>query len=155
MVDKYKELGKAVVFRDKSRNGLLSNFLKDYKLEFGGGKLNPACSSCRNEYWNNYLNLFEMKQTVHCDYELHQKYSGGVKIGFNGRPIRNGEMTNEVAEELLKTHPRGKLLFSKMPEPKEIKEVEITNDVVEEVTETKEVEVVNTPIKRRKRKSNK
>tara|TARA_R110000851_G_scaffold73647_2_gene162431 strand:- start:200 stop:625 length:426 start_codon:yes stop_codon:yes gene_type:complete len=127
MVEKYRELGKAVVFRDISRNGLLTNFLKDYKLEFGGGKLNPSCSSCRNEYWTNYLNLFEMKEIIECDYVLHQKYSGGVKIGFNGRPIRNGEMTNEVAAELLRTHPRGELLFSKLPESKEI---EVKEEVI-------------------------
>lgn len=129
MVDKYKKLGKAAVFRDTSRNGLLTNFLKDYKLEFGGGKLNPSCSSCRNDYWNNYLNLFKMKQEVVCDYELHQKYSGGIQLGVNGRPIRNGEMTNEIAEELLKTHPRGALLFSKMPE---VKEIEVVAEEVEE-----------------------
>lgn len=121
MTDKYLELGKAAVFRDTSRNGLLTNFLRDYKQQFGGGKLNPSCSSCRADYWNNYLNLFKMKKEVKCDYVLHKKYSGGVKLKFNGSPIRNGDMTNEQAEELLKTHPRGALLFSKMPKVKEIK----------------------------------
>lgn len=120
MTIKYKEYGKQSVFRDKSKNGLFVNFLKDYAKHF---KINPTagCNKCLNKYWLNYLNLFVMENKVQCDYELRKKYNG-IQIGVNGNPIRNGEMTNEIAKELLEKHPRGADLFSKMPEPKEKKE---------------------------------
>ena len=71
-----------------------------------------------------------MKETIKCDYVLHAKYNG-IQLGRNGQPIRNGEMTNKIAKELLEKHPRGAALFSKMPEIKE------------ETPEPKKVEVEN------------
>lgn len=53
-------------------------------------------------------------KNIDCDYELHKKYNG-IQLGTTGRPIRNGEMTNEIARELMEKHPRGVLLFSKYP----------------------------------------
>ena len=108
---KYIKLGYTHVFRNKA---VLSSFLIEYKKYFHTGNLNPSCSSCRSDYWSKYTKLFEMKKTVKCDYELHSKYNG-INLGVNGRPIRNGEMTNEIAKELLDKHPRGSLLFSKIP----------------------------------------
>ena len=112
---------KGAIFRDKSRNGLLSNFLKDYKNEFGGS-INPGCRKCLNDYYNKFIKKYTMKNDtpLKCDYELHKKYNG-IQLGVNGRPIRNGEMTNEIAKELLEKHPRGVLLFSKYP-VEEVKE---------------------------------
>lgn len=117
MIDSYLKHGKATVFRDTSKGGLLSQFLNDYRKQFGTGKLNPSCSSCRDTYWNNYENLFKMKETVQCDYVLKTKYNG-IQLGVNGQPVRNGEMTNKIAKELLDKHPRGALLFDVIPEAK-------------------------------------
>lgn len=106
----------AVIFRDKKRDGLLFQFLTQYKSEFGG-VLNPSCSSCRLDYWTKYQNLFNMKAEVVSLYRLKAKYNG-MQLGANGQPIRNGEMTDAIAEELLSKHPAGALLFDVMPEPK-------------------------------------
>lgn len=128
MTDKYIKYGKAAIFRDKSRDGLLIQFLKEYKVKFGGGVLNVDCSRCRAEYWNNYINSFKMKEPVKCDYELHKKYNG-IQLGTNGQPIRNGEMTNEIAKELLDKHPHGAKLFSVIPV---VEEIEVKEEVVVE-----------------------
>lgn len=115
MDEKYIKLGKQQVFRNKV---VLLSFLKEYKQYFKTGNLTPSCSSCKTKYWNNYTNLFIMKEKTECDYILHQKYNG-IQLGTNGQPIRNGEMTNEIGKELLENHPRGKDLFSKIPVKKQ------------------------------------
>lgn len=123
MTDKYLKYSKSAVFGDTSRNGLLVNFLKDYSKQFHTGKLTPSCGSCRATYWNNYLNLFKMnKEKVECDYKLHAKYNG-IRLTINGNPIRNGEMTNEIAKQLLEKHPHGANLFEVIPKEEPKKEV--------------------------------
>ena len=121
MNSKYKEKGYQAVFRDSSKNGLLFEFLTEYKATFGGGKLNPNCSSCRAEYWDNYLNLFTMATEKKSSYLLKAKYNG-INLTPQGRPLRNGEMTDEQAKELLEKHPAGASLFDFIPETP-IKEV--------------------------------
>jgi len=113
---------KGAIFRDKSKGGLLSIFLKEYKEQFGGS-INPSCRKCLNSYYGNYINSLNMSELVKCDYELHAKYNG-IQLGANGQPIRNGEMTNKKAKELLEKHPHGAKLFVKIPEVKEIEVVE-------------------------------
>tara|TARA_R110000787_G_scaffold196468_2_gene307847 strand:- start:985 stop:1374 length:390 start_codon:yes stop_codon:yes gene_type:complete len=127
MSDEFLKYGKATTFRDLSKGGLFAKFLKSYGNEFGTKKLNPSCSSCRTEYWNNYLNLFKMKTENKSKYTLKSKYNG-IQLGVNGQPIRNGEMTDKQAFELLKKHPRGAELFDVIPVKAEKvkKEVEIT-----------------------------
>lgn len=60
------------------------------------------------------------KAEVQCDYRLKAKYNG-IQLGTNGRPIRNGEMNNKIAKELLENHPHGKELFDVMPKVHEYK----------------------------------
>lgn len=134
MTEEFLKHGKESTFRDRSRGGLFTKFLIQYNKEFGVSKLNPSCPSCRRDYWNKYLKLFEMKKKVQCSYTLHEKYNG-ISLNFGGRPIRNGEMTNEQAKELLNKHPHGAKLFSVIPELIEIKEV--VNKEVKEVVKKK------------------
>lgn len=117
MNEKYLKYDMATVFRDTTKGGLLLNFLRDYKKHFNTGKLNPSCSSCRLEYWRNYINLFKNKEMEKSKYILKLKYNG-INLGATGQPIRNGEMTDKQAEELIKNHPKGKDLFDFIPEPK-------------------------------------
>lgn len=113
--DKYNQ---GAIFRDKSRGGLLEKFLKDYKEHFGGS-INPSCPKCLEKYYTNYINKYIMsKSEVKCDYVLKQKYNG-IQLGFGGRPVRNGEMTNEVAKDLIENHPHGEMLFDVFPRTKE------------------------------------
>lgn len=114
MSDEFLKYGKTTTFRDTSKGGLFGQFLKSYSIEFGNKTLNPSCSSCRTEYWNNYLNLFKMKTENKSKYTLKAKYNG-IQLGVNGQPIRNGEMTDKQAFELLKKHPRGAELFDVIP----------------------------------------
>jgi len=129
------EYSKESIFRDTAKGGLLFLFLKDYQKEFGIKPI-ASCRKCLNSYWNNYLNLYKMENTVKCDYELHKKYNG-IQLGVNGNPIRNGEMTNEVAKELLEKHPRGEMLFSKLP--KEDPKKEVTEEVELSLNELREL----------------
>lgn len=110
---------KGVVFRDKTPNGLLFQFLAEYKAKFGGS-INPSCRKCLNDYYNNYLKSITMSKTKKCDYLLKAKYNG-IQIGTNGDPIRNGEMTNEIAKKLIAWHPAGEDLFEITPDKTETK----------------------------------
>lgn len=110
---KFLEYGKIAVFRDTSKDGLFTQFLKEYRAEFGV-KINPNCSSCRDTYWRNYLNLFKMTKKT-ANYVLKAKYNG-IQLGFGGQPLRNGEITDAQAKELIKIHPKGVGLFEKIPE---------------------------------------
>lgn len=116
---------KQSIFNDKKKGGLLVSFLTEYKEHFKLNTVNASCAKCFNSYYENYLNSLpmakEIKEKVECDYVLHKKYNG-IQLGTNGRPIRNGEMTNEVAEQLLKEHPHGAKLFEIMPEQLKKKE---------------------------------
>ncbi len=115
MNEKYKEHGKAEVFRNRN---LLASFLKEYNNHFGV-KLNPSCSSCRTEYWNNYISLnTETMVKVECKYRLKAKYNGITMTDLV--PILNGEMTDEKAKELLLWHPAHELLFDILPDEVEI-----------------------------------
>lgn len=55
-----------------------------------------------------------MKEAIKCDYVLKLKYNG-IQLGTNGRPIRNGEITNAIGKQLIKEHPHGLALFDKYP----------------------------------------
>lgn len=122
----YRDKGKRAVFGDKSRNGLFSNFLKEYK-EYFKCSVSPSCPNCLSLYWRNYLNLFEMKKETDCNFELKKKYNG-IQIGHAGRPIRNGEMTDQVAIELMEKHPLGKDLFEKCPTDDEIEALKVSDN---------------------------
>ena len=120
MDKRFLNYGMEAVFRDSSKNGLFFQFLTEYKKHFNSGKLNPACASCRKKYWSNYLKLFKMKNEVKCDYVLKAKYNG-INLTPTSQPIRNGEMTNKIALELLKKHKKGAELFEVIPEKKAVK----------------------------------
>jgi len=110
---------KEAIFRDKSKGGLLVSFTIAYQKD-SGKKLNVNCGKCvekaYREMTNKYLKKMS-KEIVKCDWELHFKYNG-IQLGTNGQPIRNGEMTNAIAQELHDKHPHGAKLFKVIPEQK-------------------------------------
>jgi len=118
---KWLKYDKGSIFRDKSKNGLLSQFLKDYKAKFGG-TINPSCGKCLAKYYedfsNEYINKMENKENH--GYVLKLKYNG-IKSKTSGSPRRNADLTVEQAIDLIENHPHGKMLFDKIPEKKEIK----------------------------------
>ncbi len=68
-----------------------------------------------------------MKIESKCLFKLRHKYNG-IQLGHSGRPIRNDEITNEIGLELLEKHPRGALLFEKMPSEEEIEQLKDADD---------------------------
>lgn len=125
---------KEAIFRDKSKGGLLVSFAIAYQQETGK-KLNVNCGKCMTVAYNEMINKYTENMStkiVECDYELHAKYNG-IQLGVNGDPIRNGEMTNAIAKKLLKEHPHGAKLFSKIPKeepkktPKKVEKKETSN----------------------------
>lgn len=123
----YLEYGRSRTFGDKSKGGLLSSFLKEYRIEFGVS-VTPGCNSCLTKYWNNYTNLFIMKAENTCSFKLKQKYNGIWMKGYN-KPIRNGDMTNELALQLLQKHPAGEKLFDVIPEYEALAEIDSKDDL--------------------------
>ena len=115
MDKRYLDIGRQAVFRDTTKGGLLYQFIRDYKSYFNSG-FNLSCQKCKDNYWNNYKNLFKMASKEH-GYVLKKKYNG-IQLGINGNPLRNGEMTEKQAIELLSKHPKGKELFISIPEKK-------------------------------------
>lgn len=114
MDSKFLNFGSVTVFKDKTKGGLLSQFIKEYVKHFGGN-FNLSCPKCKTKYWENYKNLHKMKSTS--KYVLKAKYNG-IQLGVNGQPLRNGEMTDKQAKELISKHPKGKDLFEKYPKVK-------------------------------------
>jgi len=111
---KWIKFDKGTIFRDKTRDGLLVNFLKDYKQEFGGTII-AGCMKCLESYHYEFTKkyIMEQKKQAH-KFELKQKYNG-IQLGATGQPRRNGEMTEAQAIELLEQHPAGKDLFEVIP----------------------------------------
>ena len=137
----WSNYNKEAIFKDKTRGGLLSQFLKEYQEQFNV-ITTPGCRKCLDRYFNNYLKLTAMApETNKCDYELHKKYNG-IQLGTNGQPIRNGEMTNEIAKELLEKHPHGAKLFSIIPAAKPDKEP-VKDETENEIVEKEAVELSN------------
>lgn len=118
MDNKWKKYDKQTIFADKKKGGLFVSFLKDYRDEFKV-EVNASCDSCFQKYYTNYLNSIKPKETMKpntdCDYELKKKYED-IYMKFNGKRIRNRDLTNELGKEILEKHPHGKNLFSRTPE---------------------------------------
>ena len=122
MRDVYLTHGKRKTYGDKSKGGLFSCFLKEYREEFKRS-VTPGCSKCLSQYWRDYTNLFiKMKEAVECKFRLKAKYNG-IQIGANGQPIRNGEMTDATALKLLEWHPLHEDLFDICPTEQELNEM--------------------------------
>ena len=116
------EYGRSKTFSDKSKGGLFSLFLKEYRNHFKIS-VTPGCGKCLSKYWRDYTNLFtEMKTEVECKFRLKAKYNG-IQIGANGQPIRNGEMTDETALKLLDWHPLHEELFDTCPTEQELNDM--------------------------------
>ena len=130
MDEKYLKFGRNKVFRNRD---LLAEFLKEYRLFFNPIEaINPTCASCRSKIWTNYIQNINKKpmkkQKINCKYRLKAKYNG---IIYNSEPVRNGEMTDELAIEVLKWHPAHELLFDILPE--EVEVIKIVDNVAEVV----------------------
>lgn len=128
----WKKYDKQTIFADKKKGGLFVTFLKEYRDEFNV-EVNADCPSCFNTYYSNYLKSLPMEEPkkVKCDYRLKLKYEN-ISLKYGGKRIRNRDLTNELAIELLEKHPHGAMLFDVIPKFK----------ISKKDTEQKEKEVI-------------
>lgn len=136
----WRKLDKAAIFTGKDENGnrYLSQFLKDYQDTFHPDMINAGCSKCLEDYYltfTKYLSTMSKKEST--GYKLKEKYNG-IPLEF-GSPVQvsNANLTDELAEKLIKKHPAGKDLFEVIPEGKEPEE----KSRLEELKEMKRAEL--------------
>lgn len=129
----WKKYDEQTIWADKKLGGLLVTFLKEYRDEFNI-EVNASCSSCFKTYYNNYLKSLPMAEPkkVKCDYRLKLKYEN-ISLKYGGQRIKNKDLTNELAKELLEKHPHGSMLFDVIPKIK----------ISKKATEEKAKEVIN------------
>lgn len=141
----WKKYDKETIWADKKRGGLLVSFLKEYRDEFKV-VVNASCSSCFNTYYSNYLKSLPMEETkkVKCDYRLKLKYEN-ISLKYGGKRIKNADLTNELAIELLEKHPHGAMLFDVIPKVK----------ISKKETEKKEKEVIKKRLSQKAKKQKK
>lgn len=116
------KIDKAAIFTGKDENGnrYLSQFLKDYQDTFHPDMINAGCLRCLEDYYKTFIkHLSTMSKKESTGYQLKEKYNG-IPLEF-GSPVyvSNANLTDELAEKLLKRHPAGKDLFKVIPEPRE------------------------------------
>lgn len=101
------------IWNDKKKGGLLVTFLTEYREEYNLKTISASCGKCFLTYYQNYLNSIPMAEVkkVKCDYQLHKKYEN-ITLKFGGKRVRNRDLTNEIAIELIEKHPHGEKLFS-------------------------------------------
>lgn len=118
----WRNIDKDAIFTGKDENGnrYLSQFLQEYKQVFAREEINAGCKKCLDSYYEKLIKyLTKMGQKKPSNYKLKEKYNG-ISLGFGSSTIvSNRNITDKLAEKLLKDHPRGADLFEKMPEPSE------------------------------------
>ena len=116
-VRNWSEINISTIMTGKTDDGvlLLSLFLKDYKETCKPTEpIVVSCGACLERYYKEYLKTKEMSaEIINSGYELHKKYEGITLFG-SGLVITNKTLSDEIAKRLLKDHPRGEQLFSKI-----------------------------------------
>jgi hypothetical protein len=116
---RWLKIDKATIFtgHDENGNRYLSQFLKDYQQTFNPDLINAGCQRCLEDYYHKFTKyLSTMSKDTKTAYKLKAKYEG-IPLAFGSRTqVYNSNLTDEMAEELIKNHPRGKELFEVVPE---------------------------------------
>lgn len=115
----WSKIDKVVIFKGTDENGnrYLSQFLKDYQQLTGAKELNVGCGNCLEDYYKKYIQNFStMSKKNKSGYVLKAKYDG-IPLKFGSRTfVSNRNMTDQLAKELIKNHPKGEDLFDAIPE---------------------------------------
>lgn len=105
------------VFNGKDENGVryLPEFLQDYQTTFNAVP-EGGCHKCLIRYYTQITKyLSKMNTKTKSSFKLKQMFEG-IQFGFgSNRIISNRNLTDEIAVELLDTHPHGKKLFEIVP----------------------------------------
>lgn len=115
----WRKLDKATIFTGKDENGnrYLSQFLRDYQKTFNPDMINAGCTKCLEDYYLTFIKfLSTMSKPKNSGYKLKEKYNG-IPLEF-GSPVfvSNSNLTDELAQKLIKKHPAGEDLFEELPE---------------------------------------
>lgn len=110
------EYSKDNILKGTDENGdrLVLEFAKDYK-KLTGGDFCISCTRSIGFQLNKFLMYYGMK-TNETEYILHNKYNGLTLPGWRNRALSNYKMTEEKALHFITHHPKGKVLFKKLPE---------------------------------------
>jgi hypothetical protein len=103
----WRGIDKSLILNDRA---LLKEFTLDYQAIYG--KLNIGCHKCIDEAYFKMTNPQKMQDP---DFSLKKKYEGTF---WKDKPIRNADLTLEVALDLLKNHQAGATLFDIVPKEK-------------------------------------
>ena len=93
---------------------LMQAFVDDYRKLFNQN-LEVGCRACIDNAYNRITNYKNIKMANKSGYVLKEKYSGTI---WKGRPIRNGDLSEELGKELLENHPARHNLFDSLPKGK-------------------------------------
>jgi len=118
----WSKIAPETVFTGKSEDGnrYLNEFLRDYKTAFNPAIIEAGCRRCLNDYYSKLTQSLHKMKTVKTAYKLKAKYNG-IPLKFGSRiQVSNTNLTDALAEELIKNHPRGADLFEIVPEAKEV-----------------------------------
>ena len=127
---KWLKYDKMTILRDKSRDGLFVNFIRDYQKEFGE-KVIVGCGKCLTKCYNKFYNKYTiMEVKKEHGYVLKLKYNA-IKSKTNGSPCRNADLTEKQAIDLIENHPRGFDLFESIPQSYYDSKKEVVKKVVE------------------------
>lgn len=118
----WSKLDKETIFKgnDAKGNRYLSQFLSDYQNTFNPESINAGCERCLEDYYNKMIKHLNMSNknsnTKNSGYLLKPKYEG-IPMAFGSRKfVYNHTLTDEIAQEMIKNHPKGKALFQNIPE---------------------------------------
>lgn len=115
------KINKETIFSGKDENGnrYLSQFLADYEKTFHPDEINAGCKRCLDDYYKKFIKHLSMSKkdtnSENSGYILKKKYEG-IPMHFGSRKlVYSHTLTDEIAEEMLKKHPKGKELFHNIP----------------------------------------
>ena len=112
-VKDWSELGFSEIYDNRTNK---INFAVDFRKVYGE-KLNVGCRKCIREAYKRIINDKSNKfKTMGKVFKLKKKYEG---VFYKGKPIRNGDLSNKVANDLLKNHKAGADLFETIGEAEE------------------------------------
>jgi hypothetical protein len=108
----WKNINKGSILNDRV---LLLEFSNDYEKTFNQ-KLNVGCKLCINDAYKRLIsktNTNMKSKTNECEYKLKGIYNGSI---YKSNPLRRDEMTDDLAQDLIKNHKLGIKLFESIPE---------------------------------------
>lgn len=113
----WSKLDIEIIFSGKNAEGVryLQLFLSDY-VSLIEPKDTPiaSCKKCLKKYLYEFL-TYKPKTMEKQNYQLKPKYEG-ITIFGTGIVFTNANLTDELAERLVKEHPAGVKLFAIMPD---------------------------------------